>query len=42
MKVLHEGLGEPQFAPPRILVEKVEAGQLGQKTNQGFYRYPRD
>jgi 3-hydroxybutyryl-CoA dehydrogenase len=42
MKVLHEGLGEPQFAPPRILLEKVEAGQLGQKTNQGFYRYPRD
>jgi 3-hydroxybutyryl-CoA dehydrogenase len=42
MKVLHDGLGEPQFAPPRILVEKVEAGQLGQKTNQGFYRYPRD
>jgi 3-hydroxybutyryl-CoA dehydrogenase len=42
MKVLHEGLGEAQFAPPRILVEKVEAGQLGQKTNHGFYRYPRD
>jgi 3-hydroxybutyryl-CoA dehydrogenase len=42
MKVLRDGLGEPQFAPPRILVEKVEAGQLGQKTNQGFYRYPRD
>jgi 3-hydroxybutyryl-CoA dehydrogenase len=42
MKVLHEGLGEPQFAPPRVLVELVEAGHLGQKTKQGFYRYPRD
>ena len=42
MHVLHEGLGEGQFVPPRVLVEKVAAGQLGQKTNQGFYRYPRD
>jgi 3-hydroxybutyryl-CoA dehydrogenase len=42
MKVLHEGLVEPQFAPPRVLVELVEAGHLGQKTNQGFYRYPRE
>jgi 3-hydroxybutyryl-CoA dehydrogenase len=42
MNVLHEGLGEPQFAPPQVLVEKVEAGHLGQKTKQGFYRYPRD
>ena len=42
IKVLHEGLGEPQFAPPRVLVELVEAGHLGQKTKQGFYRYPRD
>jgi 3-hydroxybutyryl-CoA dehydrogenase len=42
MKVLHEGLGQPQFAPPRVLVELVEAGHLGQKTQHGFYRYPRD
>jgi 3-hydroxybutyryl-CoA dehydrogenase len=42
MKVLHEGLGEPQFAPPQVLVELVEAGHLGQKTKHGFYRYPRD
>jgi 3-hydroxybutyryl-CoA dehydrogenase len=42
MNVLHEGLGEPQFAPPRVLVELVDAGHLGQKTKQGFYRYPRD
>jgi 3-hydroxybutyryl-CoA dehydrogenase len=42
MKVLHEGLGQEQFAPPRVLVELVEAGHLGQKTQQGFYRYPRE
>ncbi|MEA2549628.1 MAG: 3-hydroxybutyryl-CoA dehydrogenase [Chloroflexota bacterium] len=41
MKVLHEGLGQPQFAPPRVLVELVKAGHLGQKTQRGFYRYPR-
>jgi 3-hydroxybutyryl-CoA dehydrogenase len=41
MRVLHDGLGQEQFAPPTILVELVEAGHLGQKTQQGFYRYPR-
>jgi 3-hydroxybutyryl-CoA dehydrogenase len=41
MRVLREGLGEEQFTPPRILVELVESGSLGQKTNQGFYHYPR-
>jgi 3-hydroxybutyryl-CoA dehydrogenase len=42
MKVLNDGLGQEQFAPPRVLVDLVEAGHLGQKTKQGFYRYPRD
>jgi 3-hydroxybutyryl-CoA dehydrogenase len=42
MRVLHDGLGLEQFAPPKVLVELVEAGHLGQKTKQGFYRYPRD
>ena len=42
MRVLHDGLGEEQFAPPRVLIDLVEAGHLGQKTKQGFYRYPRD
>lgn len=27
----------PRFAPPRILREKVAAGQLGRKSGQGFY-----
>jgi 3-hydroxybutyryl-CoA dehydrogenase len=41
MRVLHEGLGDERFAPPRVLVELVEAGHLGQKTQRGFYAYPR-
>jgi 3-hydroxybutyryl-CoA dehydrogenase len=41
MRVLHEGIGGPQFEPPRVLTELVEAGHLGQKTGRGFYTYPR-
>ncbi len=41
MRVLHAGLGQPHFAPPRILEELVAAGHLGQKTGRGFHTYPR-
>ena len=41
MRVLHDGFGQDHFAPPRILVELVEAGHLGQKTGRGFHAYPR-
>jgi len=41
MRVLHEGFGQEQFAPPSILIELVEAGHLGQKTGRGFHTYPR-
>jgi 3-hydroxybutyryl-CoA dehydrogenase len=35
---LHETLGE-RFAPPRILRDKVAAGELGRKTGRGFFDY---
>ena len=41
MRVLHDGFGQEHVAPPAILVELVEAGQLGQKTGRGFHTYPR-
>jgi 3-hydroxybutyryl-CoA dehydrogenase len=41
MEVLRDGFGEERFAPPRVLVELVEAGHLGQKTGRGFHEYPK-
>jgi 3-hydroxybutyryl-CoA dehydrogenase len=41
MRVLDEGLGGEQFAPPQVLVDLVGAGHLGQKTGRGFHAYPR-
>ena len=41
MRVLDEGLEGDQFAPPRVLVDLVAAGHLGQKTGRGFHAYPR-
>ncbi len=41
MGVLYEGLGQEHFRPPRILMELVAAGHLGQKTGRGFHAYPR-
>jgi 3-hydroxybutyryl-CoA dehydrogenase len=42
MRVLEEGLGLDHVRPPRILVDLVEAGHLGQKTGRGFFTYPRE
>jgi 3-hydroxybutyryl-CoA dehydrogenase len=39
LRVLHEGLGEEQFRPPRVLVELVQAGHLGRKSGRGFHDY---
>jgi 3-hydroxybutyryl-CoA dehydrogenase len=39
MDVLYEGIGGEQFRPPKVLVDLVEAGHLGQKTGRGFHDY---
>lgn len=36
---LHRELDDARFAPPRILREKVQRGELGKKTGQGFYEW---
>ena len=41
MNVLHEGLGDPKYAPCPLLVEHVAAGRLGRKSGRGFYEYER-
>jgi len=39
MEVLHRGLGDPKYAPCPLLRQYVQAGRLGRKSGQGFYRY---
>jgi 3-hydroxybutyryl-CoA dehydrogenase len=39
MEVLHEGLGDPKYAPCPLLRQYVAAGRLGRKTGRGFYTY---
>jgi 3-hydroxybutyryl-CoA dehydrogenase len=41
MEVLNEGIGEEHYPPPKVLVDLVDAGHLGQKTGRGFHSYPR-
>jgi 3-hydroxybutyryl-CoA dehydrogenase len=39
LNVLHEGFGNPKYAPCPLLVNMVTAKKLGVKTGEGFYRY---
>lgn len=39
LKVLHEGFGNPKYAPCPLLVNMVEAGFKGVKSGEGFYKY---
>lgn len=39
LKVLHDGFGNPKYAPCPLLVNMVLAGKLGAKSGEGFYTY---
>jgi 3-hydroxybutyryl-CoA dehydrogenase len=39
MEVLHDGLGNPKYAPCPLLRQYVQAGRLGRKSGRGFYDY---
>jgi 3-hydroxybutyryl-CoA dehydrogenase len=39
LKVLHDGFGNPKYAPCPLLVNMVTAGYLGVKSGEGFYQY---
>jgi len=39
LKVLHDGFGNPKYAPCPLLVNMVTAGYLGVKSSEGFYKY---
>ena len=39
LRVLHDGFGNPKYAPCPLLVNMVAAGKLGKKSGQGFYTY---
>lgn len=39
LKVLHQGFGNPKYAPCPLLANMVVAGKLGKKSGEGFYTY---
>lgn len=39
LRVLHDGFGNPKYAPCPLLVNMVTAGYLGAKSCEGFYKY---
>ena len=39
LRVLHEGFGNPKYAPCPLLVNMVTAGKMGVKSGEGFYSW---
>jgi len=42
LNVMHEGFGNPKYAPCPLLVNMVRAGKLGAKSGEGFYTYTKE
>ncbi len=42
LEVLHDGFGNPKYAPNPLLANMVTAGKLGKKSGEGFYDYSGD
>ncbi len=39
LNVLHDGFGNPKYAPSALLINMVTSGDLGVKSGRGFYDY---
>ncbi|MDG1477243.1 MAG: 3-hydroxyacyl-CoA dehydrogenase family protein, partial [Vicingaceae bacterium] len=39
LNVMHDGFGNPKYAPNPLLVNMVMAGKLGVKSGEGFYSW---
>jgi 3-hydroxybutyryl-CoA dehydrogenase len=42
LKVIHDGFGNPKYAPCPLLINMVNSKKLGVKTKEGFYQYMDD